>query len=224
MYDSNMRDQTNTDCPKIKRLSGAQHITQRLLLQAMPDPEFNPDVALPPRDMPTAVGDAIRQVASLAISPRNSFTQGRNRIQRTPSAANTRARRIRRARRELDDEEEVIVMEYIPRGDLGSWLEKLAQLNDGKAQGQRIRPPEKVLWSIFHCLWHGCVAMGWPGAQAAASGLDRRRNQIPVQKEELPARGGRANRPTDPLVHFNLNPPKGKFMASPACSLGHLYG
>lgn len=166
--------------------------------------------------MPTAVGDAIRQVASLAISPRNSFTQGGNRIQRTPSAANTRARRIRRARRELDDEEEVIVMEYIPRGDLGSWLERLAQLNAGKQPSQRIQPPEKVLWSIFRCLWRGCVAMGWPGAQAAASGLDRRRNQIPVQKEHPPASGGRANRPTDPLVHFNLNPSKGEFVLSTA--------
>lgn len=182
----------------------------------MPDPDFDHDVALPPRDMPTAVGDAIRQVASLAISPLNNFTQGQNQIQRTPSAANARAREIRRARRELDDEEEVIVMEYIPRGDLGSWLERLAQLNAGKEPGQRIRPPEKVLWSIFRCFWHGCVAMGWPGAQAAASGLDRRRNQIPVQTESLPASGGRANRPTDPLVHFNLNPSKGELVTSPA--------
>lgn len=184
----------------------------------MPDPELDPDHPLPPRDIPTAVSDAIRSVASLAISRRNSFTQQiRNRIQRTPSTSGSaaiRARRIRRARRDLDDAEAVLVMEYLPKGDLGSWLERLAQLNSGKEPIQRIRPPEKVLWSIFYCLWHGCVAMGWPGQQAAASGLDRRRDQIPVQTESLPASGGRANRPRDPLVHFNLNPKKGELVAS----------
>lgn len=182
----------------------------------MPDPELDPDHPLPHRDISTAVGDAIRQVAALAISPRNSFTQARNRIQRAPSTSGSaaiRARRIRRARRDLDDAEDVLIMEYLPKGDLGSWLERLAQLNSGKEPSQRIRPPEKVLWSIFYCLWHGCVAMGWPGAQAAASGLDRQRDQIPVQTESLPASGGRANRPKDPLVHFNLNPKKGKLVA-----------
>ncbi|KAJ4409483.1 hypothetical protein N0V82_009444 [Gnomoniopsis sp. IMI 355080] len=87
---------------------------------------------------------------------------------RVPSGAATRARRIRRARRELDDAEDILVMEYMAKRDLGSWLERLTRENSGKDASQRIRPPEKVLWSIFQCLWRGCIAMAWPEAQAVA--------------------------------------------------------
>lgn len=46
-------------------MSGARRIIQRLLLQAMPDPEFDPGVPLPLQDIPTALGDAVRRVAGL---------------------------------------------------------------------------------------------------------------------------------------------------------------
>lgn len=191
-----------------QRMSGARHITQRLLLQAMPDPELDLTAPLPPRDMPTALGDVVMRVATLAISPRASLDMIRR---RGPSGSVTRARRIRRARRELDDAEDVLVMEYMANRDLGSWLEKLGRENSKKDSSQRIRPPEKVLWSIFQCLWRGCIAMAWPGAQAVESNLDQRRNQIPVRTEYLPPGRSRNRRPADPLVHFNLNPSNGKF-------------
>lgn len=177
----------------------------------MPDAEFDPNASLPPRSIPTAVGDVARRVAGLAILPRAGLVRLRNREQRpATSGSTTRARRIRRGRRNIDDAEDVLVMEYMPKRDLGTWLDRLARENSTGDPSQRIRPPEKVLWSIFQCLWRGCIAMAWPEAQAIASGLDRTRSQIPLATESLPPVGNRDRRPRNPLVHFNLNPKSGK--------------
>lgn len=115
------------------------------------------------------------------------------------------------ARQQLDRDPRLLAMEYMPHGDLGSWMEKLVATPDTPWQ----RPPEKILWSIFLCLWEGCVAMAYPDIRAKATGkdgADARTTQIPGRNAYF-ARDeeGDRVRVSDSLVHFGLSPSNGKY-------------
>lgn len=191
----------------------------------MPDPAFDMDAPSLPRDIARAAVDLVRSVASLSLETRTGLDAIRRRIRRIRrlsdgAATNPKSGRIRRARGRVDDAEDVLVMEYMPNGTLGSWLERLMTRgteNGGPDDRVRVRIPEKILWSILNCLWRGCVAMAYPGRQQE-EGQDPRRTQIPVATEILPplVPGQRArNRgPRDPMVHFDLDPSGGRLIES----------
>lgn len=184
----------------------------------MPDPAFDPDVSIIPRSIPRAVVDLVRRIASLSVTTRAALHGVRQRIRRGSDGDNNNpgASRIRRARRDLDDAEDMLVMEYVPNGTLGSWLDRLTTRGNGDSDAnERVRIPEKILWSILNCLWRSCVAMAYPGRQQG-DGQDPRRTQIPVATELMPPRIPRQRTrdrgPTDPLVHFDLDPSNGRFV------------
>ncbi|CAN8097477.1 unnamed protein product [Discula destructiva] len=164
----------------MERLSGAAHIKQRILTRAMPDP-FDP--ALP------GVGSG-----GVFFPEMSNGMPTWNQMQ------------VRDTRLKFDRDTTVIVTQQARHGDLDTWLARMSRYNTGKPLGQRIRPPERVLWSIFWCLWHGCVAMAWPDGVATMSGIDPHKNQVPLQTEAVPPGRKKDFRPKDPLVHFNLSP------------------
>lgn len=112
--------------------------------------------------------------------------------------------------KDFDSQSDVLVMKYMPRGDLGMWLERLSAANAGKPLSLRDRPPEKILWSIFACLWHSVVAMSYPGRQATQPNpLNPGAAQVPERAEWLPPGSRRETLPQDPMVHFDLRPSNG---------------
>ncbi|KAJ9144545.1 hypothetical protein NKR23_g5943 [Pleurostoma richardsiae] len=96
-------------------------------------------------------------------------------------------------RKALDDNESLLLLEYMERGNLEQWISKMAARPNG-------RFPNRVLWLIFRCLIKGCLALAYPG-------LFNVYNANPDQYEipdetETPA----PDPPTNPLVHFDLDP------------------
>lgn len=123
------------------------------------------------------------------------------------AAPSARVRRIRRARVEFDAAEEVLVMEFMAKGSLGAWLSKFNQLEaDNKPWGTR--PPNVILWTVFHCLLRGCIAMAYPLDKRSTP--DPSTEQISRRTEVYPEGSRRAVIPKDPMVHFNLKPSNGK--------------
>lgn len=105
-------------------------------------------------------------------------------------------------------------MEYMPKGTLGAWISKFNRLEAvNKPYGTR--PPNIVLWSIFHCLMRSCIAMAYP--LEFVSVPDCNTVQISQRAERVPFNeaNGRVLPPTDPLVHFNLKPSNGKMVLCP---------
>lgn len=116
-----------------------------------------------------------------------------------------RMARNREAREQFDRDDNVLVLEYLRHGELSTWLRKLADANNYKSLRERVRPPEKVLWSIFFCLWRGCLGLAFPELLSKATGLDPRTVQLPLKTEDMPAgRRSKDIKPKDPLVHFDL--------------------
>ncbi|ROV98751.1 hypothetical protein VMCG_06765 [Cytospora schulzeri] len=99
------------------------------------------------------------------------------------------------ARRRLDNREDIIVMDYVRRGDLATWISKM---NDIPVEDQGFG--EKTLWLIFECLYRGCIAMAYPGA--FQRGQDPRKDQIPMVTESIPEDEPIRN----PMVHMDLDP------------------
>ncbi|KAI1761583.1 kinase-like protein [Hypoxylon sp. FL1150] len=52
------------------------------------------------------------------------------------------------------DEESWMIQEYIPRGDLYTFMQRVRE--------QRPKLPQRLLWSLFLCLIRACIAMAWP--------------------------------------------------------------
>lgn len=200
------------------------HITQRLLLQALPDPVYDrgaPDLGLA---FPDTTSSLARRVRTLAVSSGEAINRlrNRNRLVRSADESNDspvhfRLREVRRARQEFDDAEGMVVLEYVPNGNLGSFLERLDREN---AEGSALptRPPEKILWSIFHCLLQGCLAMAFPGERMRQTGIDPSKTQIPSKAEVFPdyfekwSFTRRRVIRSQTLVHFALDLSKGKRM------------
>lgn len=120
---------------------------------------------------------------------------------------------------------DVVILQDARHGDLGSWLERLAGRNKGKPLSERERPPEAVLWSIFYCLFHACLAMAYP-QRLAGRGPGGAKAPVPARPETIPRGASRDSKPTDALVHFDLRPSNGMFTcglkAAYASSLNHL--
>lgn len=178
----------------------------------MPDPLFDPNAPLPDVSAATAANDLARRMGRLVGSPRAGVRLLSNRDQSRMDTSSTRVRRIRRARQQFDAAEDVVVMEYVPKGDLGLWLERFNRLDAGPQRAYGARPPATILWSVFHCLMRGAIAMAYPldrDAGVAPSGPGERvvpgTQRAALRTELLPTGTQRETRPTDPAVHFNLN-------------------
>lgn len=118
----------------------------------------------------------------------------------------------RNARADLDYDYKVVIMEDVRRGNLGSWLARLATENRGKPLNERERPPERILWSILYCLYRACVGMAYP-QKVAGGGPGGAKAPVAVVPEDIPQGRSRETKPTDSLVHFNLCPSNGMFQA-----------
>lgn len=105
---------------------------------------------------------------------------------------------IRRNRRELDQRQDLIAMEFLKFGDLGKWVGKMTRMNNTQRTENF---PEKVAWIIFECLWRGCVAMAHPGG--FYQGMDPSTTQIPPIDESV---GRSLVDGRNPMVHFDINP------------------
>lgn len=105
---------------------------------------------------------------------------------------------IRKNREELDNRQDIICMEFLRFGDLSKWITKMTQQNDYDAESIF---PEEVAWTIFECLWRGCVALTYP--KGFHQGKDPFTVQIPQMTESNDVSAVDAN---DPLVHFDLDP------------------
>ncbi|POS71600.1 hypothetical protein DHEL01_v210006 [Diaporthe helianthi] len=105
---------------------------------------------------------------------------------------------IRENRQELDDREDIICMEFLKFGDLSKWIAKMTQQNDYDAETIF---PEKVAWTIFECLWRGCIALAYP--KGFYQDKDPLTTQIPQMTES--SRGSAVDG-SDPMVHFDLDP------------------
>ncbi|KAK2605679.1 hypothetical protein N8I77_008501 [Diaporthe amygdali] len=106
--------------------------------------------------------------------------------------------RIRLNRQRLDQRQDIIAMEFLKFGDLGTWIGKMVRLNSTQP---RQLFSEKVAWIIFECLWHGCVALAHP--KGFYQGKDPLTSQIPIMTES-----SRSSAVDDgnPMVHFDLDP------------------
>lgn len=106
--------------------------------------------------------------------------------------------RIRLNRQRLDQRQDIIAMEFLKFGDLGTWIGKMVRLNSTQP---RQLFSEKVAWIIFECLWRGCVALAHP--KGFYQGKDPLTSQIPIMTES-----SRSSTVDDgnPMVHFDLDP------------------
>lgn len=109
---------------------------------------------------------------------------------------------MQRQRFQLDNARDIIVLENMPRGDIGDLINKLVK--------RKMKLSNRALWTIFECLFKGCVAMATPGRFHEA-GLDGGAHAMVEQDESVPVwlhDGTRA--PPRPMVHFDLDPQNGK--------------
>lgn len=107
----------------------------------------------------------------------------------------------------LDNARDIIVLENMPRGDIGDLINKLVK--------RKMTLSNRALWTIFECLFKGCVAMAMPGRFHDEAGLEGGPGGGPhamvEQDESVPVwlhDGTRA--PPRPMVHFDLDPQNGK--------------
>lgn len=109
---------------------------------------------------------------------------------------------IQRARRDLDDRRDIIILENMAHGSVADLIEKMVR--------RRQRLSNRALWLVFECLFKGCLAMAYP-----TSFFDQTVNPwtetMPLRDETVPQEfyGGRLS--DAPLVHFDLDPQNGKF-------------
>jgi hypothetical protein len=80
---------------------------------------------------------------------------------------------IRKSRKEVDDAQDIICMEFLKRGDLIKSMIKMARKN--RDDPDSIFSEEEA-WTIFECLWRGCVALAHP--QGFYQGQDPLTTQI----------------------------------------------
>lgn len=114
--------------------------------------------------------------------------------------------RIRQNRQELDNRQDIICMEYLKFGDLSKWMGKVSHQNISDSDAIF---SEEVAWTVFECLWRGCVALAYP--TGFYQGKDPSTTQIPPiaeSTERSAVRGG------NPLVHFDLDPSNSMIMVS----------
>lgn len=120
------------------------------------------------------------------------------RSQRSAAAAaraeQERENRIREARRRIDERNDCIITEYMPRGDLHDWITRMVT--------ERVVLSDRQLWLIFDCLFKACLAMAYPFGNVPL-GKDPWSDYIPQQTETVPE--GSAL-PSMPMVHFDLDP------------------
>ncbi|ROV91080.1 hypothetical protein VPNG_09917 [Cytospora leucostoma] len=159
-------------------MAGARHFVQREVLQTFP---------LPAEPMPSRVLGRLRRLFSRIT--------GIGRRSLLPTHCGLTARRLEAARRRLDNRRDVIIMEYMSRGTLLSFIAKMYDKNE--------RLSDRMLWLIFECLFKACIAMAYPG-RFHTPGDDPWNDFMRPQDETLPYRF-----PDAPMVHFDIDPSNG---------------
>ncbi|KUI59154.1 hypothetical protein VP1G_06390 [Cytospora mali] len=163
-------------------MAGAQHFVQRCVLQTFPDPA-----------RPTGALGTLRGLFSRLGVGGNAPDRNGDDDHDDVDNANNPADRVRAARSLLDHRRDIIIMEYMSRGNLQTLITRL--------QG-RDKLSDRMLWLIFECLFKACIAMAHPLAFCP-----RDRNPwedfVMLQDETAP-RSGRL--PEAPLVHFDIDP------------------
>jgi hypothetical protein len=103
-----------------------------------------------------------------------------------------------RNRRRMDASDDVLLIEFMRRGDLNGILNKASL---------RKKPfPSQVLWQIFDCLFRGVVGMAFPG-EWAWPGENPERERIPQRTEWFDGlMQMRLNTVNNTMVHFDLDP------------------
>lgn len=172
-------------------MNGARHFVQRFFLQdlPLPAPKRRRKLRLAARN---GLSGNIREAVKNARNP-----------DQVPGYTAEELQQLRMARRSLDSARNIIVLENMPRGDIVDLIIKLV------AKKQRLS--SRALWAIFECLFKGCVGMATPGRFHEA-GHDPQAHAMTEQEETVPdwLHDG-TQRPTRPMVHFDLDPQNGKF-------------
>lgn len=118
---------------------------------------------------------------------------------------------IRKNRKELDNRQDIICMEFLRFGDLSKLIAKMTRQNDYDLESIF---PEKLAWTIFECLWRGCIALAYP--KGFYQGKNPSTTQIPQMTESSDDAAVDAS---DPLVHFDLDPQNSMICAASASPL-----
>ncbi|KAK0730978.1 hypothetical protein B0H67DRAFT_639418 [Lasiosphaeris hirsuta] len=64
-------------------------------------------------------------------------------------------------RKIVDNDDSVLILEVMSRGDLDKWIAKMGVINRHKAEPQD-RFSDKVLWLMFECLFKGVAGTAYP--------------------------------------------------------------
>lgn len=107
--------------------------------------------------------------------------------------------RMRQARRDIDQSNDIIVMEYMARGSVQEMIENMA------AKGRAL--PDRALWMIMECLFKSCIAMAYPFLCTDAT--KDLTNATHAQQDEVVPRQAGYMLPEQPFVHFDLDPQNG---------------
>ncbi|KAJ4419798.1 hypothetical protein N0V82_004733 [Gnomoniopsis sp. IMI 355080] len=202
-------------------MAGAEHVVQRILVSAMPIDDKRTRlrrifssilrrVILSVEKMVTAVTNIIAHdptprggTASLARSRAAGRVPGhdpdpfppRSRLESwwTADSSTLEARRL------LDRRQNILILEWCKHGDLGQWINKMAELRDTEGFS------EKIMWLILECLWKGSVALAYPRAFSPWP-LNPRIQQAPLKSESI-----KETPPDDPVVHFDLDASNGAY-------------
>lgn len=111
---------------------------------------------------------------------------------------------IQRQRFHLDNALDIIVLENMSHGDLGDLIGKLVK--------RKMHLSNRALWTIFECLFKGCVGMAMPG-RFHEPGLDASAHAMREQDETVPVfRHGGMQAYARPMVHFDLDPQNGEHL------------
>ncbi|KAK3349852.1 kinase-like domain-containing protein [Lasiosphaeria hispida] len=95
----------------------------------------------------------------------------------------------------LPGEPDIIVLEYLPRGDLFRWLCSMGE--------QKLKIPDRALWLIFDCFVKACVALEYPPMQQQKDYIEKTGGRLgPMISELVPQSDGVSSG----LVHFDIDP------------------
>lgn len=119
-------------------MAGAKHIVQRVVLQASPSKNQGQQPHGSSSQAPPA-GTLSTQFRGLAIGNSNNKNNNTNNNNTNSSGGNT----VEKARQAFDARKDILFLEYMRRGNLNTYLEKMGAASK--------RFPDQVLWQIFHC-------------------------------------------------------------------------
>lgn len=209
-------------------MAGAEHVVQRIVMAAMPIADnqigihkilthISRRIILLLDNLLMAITKRFtrnKQPRGAAVPPALRHAVARNR-DFDPDQIASRSRiqswwptnSTLEARRLLDLRENVLILEWCKHGDLGQWINKMAERRATE------RFSEKVLWLILECLWKGSIGLAYPRAFSPFP-INPQLQQAPLMSEAV-----RQVPPDNPMVHFDLDPSNGMLMNVSSCSI-----